>query len=81
MKSLVIDTKNNSYAFNQLSEANYKVQFNQEGMIEILDAHAIKNPDHISQFLVNAGIPPTKLIVKEEDLEAYFMKMVATKEG
>lgn len=50
-------------------------------MIEILDAHAIKNPDHISQFLVNAGIPPTKLIVKEEDLEAYFMKMVATKEG
>jgi ABC-2 type transport system ATP-binding protein len=37
---------------------------------------AIARPDEIATLLVRSGCPPTRLVVEEETLESYFMRMV-----
>ena len=44
-------------------------------MILIEDAQAIEHPDTIAQILVNAGTPPTRLEVEQQNLEEHFMKL------
>lgn len=36
---------------------------------------ALARPDEIVTLLVRAGCPPTQLVTKEEDLEAYFLRL------
>ena len=42
---------------------------------------AIKHPEVIASQLVKAGVPPTQLLVEEEDLEQYFLRMVGIDGG
>jgi ABC-2 type transport system ATP-binding protein len=43
----------------------------------VLDEHrAVHAPDAIANQLVHAGCPPTRLAVEQEDLEAYFLRLV-----
>ncbi len=47
-----------------------------DGSIELKSATAIERPDEISSLLVKAGTPPTQLVVEEEELEQYFLRLV-----
>lgn len=51
------------------------------GEIEIRDAAAIERPDDVAAGLVQAGCPPTMLMVEEEDLEQYFLRLVGQAGG
>jgi ABC-2 type transport system ATP-binding protein len=42
-------------------------------MIE--DVRAIEHPDNIAEIMVNAGIPPTRLAVEQQNLEDHFMQL------
>jgi len=46
------------------------------GIIELEDAASVEKPDDINSLLVNAGMPPTQLMVEEEELEQYFLRLV-----
>jgi ABC-2 type transport system ATP-binding protein len=46
-------------------------------MIMIDDAHAIAYPDEIARLLVDAGTPPTRLAVEQEDLEQHFLRLTS----
>ena len=47
----------------------------QDGTILIEDAQAIEHPDDIAQILVNAGAPPMRLAVKQQNLEDHFLQL------
>ncbi|WP_130860274.1 ABC transporter ATP-binding protein [Gracilibacillus phocaeensis] len=69
---LVIDTRDNDRAVTNLVAA----QINEKGLIEVHDQQAIQTPDQIARLLVDKGIPPTRLSVEAEDLEAYFLRIL-----
>ena len=73
-KRLEIKTRNNEAAQMSLKSAGYKPVM-QDGMILIDNAHAIRHPDDIAQLLVNAGSPPVRLAVEQQDLEAHFLQL------
>ena len=52
-----------------------------DGTIELEDAVSVEHPDDINRLLVNAGTPPTHLMVEEEELEQYFLRLVGMNEG
>ncbi|WP_246516542.1 ABC transporter ATP-binding protein [Salicibibacter cibarius] len=75
-QQLVIDTRNNQSAISQLTTAGYISKINNKGLIETTDRRAIQDPDKISRLLVYKGFPPTKLTVKEENLESHFLNII-----
>ncbi len=52
-----------------------------DGSIELNNLAAVENPDDINRLLVHAGAPPTRLMVEEEELEQYFLRLVGMNGG
>ena len=59
-----------------LLDTGYSCQLSGDGSIVIETGDAIENPDILATLLVNSGNPPTHLVVEEEDLEQYFLRLV-----
>jgi len=59
-----------------LSAAGQPSEALRDGTIELRHASAIDRPDEVNRLLVEAGVPPMQLIVEEEDLEQYFLRLV-----
>lgn len=78
---LVIHTLKNSSAFKKITAIGYSANINKNGHIEMYDKRVIDHPERISSFLVNEGVPPTRLAVEVEDLEAYFLRVIDEKGG
>jgi len=47
-----------------------------DGTITLQDQAAVAHPDEIATQLCRAGHPPTLLVVEEEELERYFLRLV-----
>jgi ABC-2 type transport system ATP-binding protein len=45
------------------------------GALILSETRAIEAPDEMAAILVNAGTPPTRLAVEQEDLEDYFLRL------
>jgi len=73
-KRLEIKTRNPEAAQISLRSAGYKPMM-QDGLILIDNEHAIEHPDDIAQLLVNAGTPPMRLAVEQQDLEEHFLQL------
>ena len=73
-KRLEIKTRNLEAAQVSLQGAGYK-PFQQDGLIVIHDLHAIEHPDDVARILVNAGTPPTRLAVEQQNLEEHFLHL------
>src|SRR6202142_1691784 len=52
-----------------------------DGTIKLEDAASVEHPDDVNSLLVNAGTSPTQLMVEEEELEQYFLRLVGMNEG
>ncbi len=59
-----------------LAAAGEAAEILPDGSIELNSAAAIEHPDDINRMLVEAGYPPTQLLVEEEELEQYFLRLV-----
>ena len=46
-----------------------------DGALILTQAEAIAAPDRVATVLVNAGVPPTRLTIQQEDLEAHFLRL------
>jgi ABC-2 type transport system ATP-binding protein len=53
----------------------------QDGSIELKNGASVERPDDINRLLVEAGTPPTQLVVEEEELEQYFLRLVGMDGG
>ncbi len=61
-----------------LTQAGFAVR-DEEGTILVTDERAIQSPAEVATLLVNAGTPPTRLAVEQEDLEQYFLRLTKEK--
>jgi ABC-2 type transport system ATP-binding protein len=80
-KRLLIQVRDVESAQRTLISAGQPAEILQDGSIEIKDASSIERPDDINRILVNAGTPPTRLVVEEEALEQFFLRLVGMDRG
>lgn len=76
-KHLEIKVRDTAKAHTLLIEANYSTIIS-NGSILVSDARAIEAPDEIARLLVNADIPPTRLVVEQQNLEDHFMQLTSS---
>ena len=74
-RRLAVQTRNLQASQISLQSAGYKFSIS-GGAFLIDDEHAIEHPDDIAQMLVNAGTPPTRLAVEQQNLEEHFMQII-----
>jgi len=75
-RRLLLRARDVESAHRVLIAAGQPAEILQDGTIEIRSASSVERPDDISRLLVNAGTPPTQLMVEEEELEQYFLRLV-----
>lgn len=80
-RRLLVRTRDTEAARLALNNANRPAEIIQDGTLELKDASAIDHPDDIASLLVKAGVPPTHLLVEEEELEHYFLRLVGMNGG
>ena len=77
-RRLVVEARQTAAAQSALEGAGYSVKAENGGLF-ITDTRALEAPDEVATLLVRAGAPPTKLVVEQEDLEAYFLRLTGEK--
>jgi ABC-2 type transport system ATP-binding protein len=74
-RRLVVNTRIPAAAQRALSSAGYTaLEVTPDGII-LHDERALEAPETIATLLVNAGTPPIKLIVAQENLEDHFLRL------
>jgi len=73
-RRLEIKTRDLAAAQRVLNDAGYAVNAN-EDKLSISDRRAIDAPEEVATLLVNAGTPPIRLAVEQENLEDYFLRL------
>ncbi|HET6557008.1 MAG TPA: ABC transporter ATP-binding protein [Prolixibacteraceae bacterium] len=76
IKKLMINTSDNHKALQAMNIEGYKAKINGSGYIETTENRAVAQPEILSSLLVNSGFPPKMIYVDEEDLEAYFLRII-----
>jgi hypothetical protein len=76
IKKLCVNTNDNQKALQILNENGFNASINGNGLIESTEINAIQQPELISALLVKFNVPPKMISVFEEDLEAYFLRMI-----
>jgi len=75
---LVVNVRDIGAAQSALGKAGIRTRSNGKNSLAITDKPSIQNPGKIATLLVEAGCPPTRLIVERGDLESYFLELVGT---
>lgn len=74
-KKLTIKTNDTEKATQVLKDNGFDPVAN-DGKIELKGQDAIRRPDSIATMLVQNHVPPKHLMVEEEDLEHYFLRVI-----
>ena len=77
---LAVDVHNTGVALSALRKAGIGARLDKNNSLVITDKPAMQHPDRIATLLVEAGCPPTRLVVEQGDLESYFLGLVGMKE-
>jgi ABC-2 type transport system ATP-binding protein len=77
---LMIRARDCEVACSVLRHAGYSAEIAVNGAVEIKDSAAIERPDDVATHLVNAGQAPTMLVVEQEGLENYLLRLVGMNE-
>ncbi len=80
-RRLLLRARDVEAAQRALLAAGQPAEIQDDGSIELKNASAIERPDDINALLVNAGTPPTQLLIEEEELEQYFLRLVGMDGG
>jgi ABC-2 type transport system ATP-binding protein len=75
-RRLLVQARDLEAAQRALTAAGQSAEILPDRSIELKNARAVERPDEISSLLVRAGTPPTQLLVEEEELEQYFLRLV-----
>lgn len=80
-RRLLLRVREVETAHRALIAAGQPAEILPDGTIELKTASSIERPDDINSLLVQAGAPPTQLMVEEEELEQYFLRLVGMDKG
>jgi len=75
-RRLLLRTRDMEAARQALATAGHPAEILRDSTLELKDIPSIEHPDDIASLLVHAGDPPTQLMVEEEELEQYFLRLV-----
>ncbi|MGE5139489.1 MAG: ABC transporter ATP-binding protein [Rudaea sp.] len=78
-RRLEIRTRDLEVAQRALTRAGYAVSTADNSLV-LNEERAIEAPENLASLLVQAGTPPFRLAVEQEDLEAYFLRLTEEKE-
>jgi ABC-2 type transport system ATP-binding protein len=74
---LSLATRDDAAAVRALTSAGYSVA-RLDGALTSPDDRAVDAPEEVATLLVTAGCPPLRLVVEQEDLETYFLRIVGS---
>jgi ABC-2 type transport system ATP-binding protein len=80
-RRLLLRVRETEPAQRALIAAGQPAEILPDGSIELISAAAVEHPDEMNSLLVEAGTPPTQLVVEEEELEQYFLRLVGMQGG
>jgi len=80
-RRLLLKTRDAEAACNALREGGRATEILRDGKIELKDENSVAHPEEVATLLVRAGAPPTQLVVEEEELEPYFLRLVGMDGG
>ncbi len=78
-RHLEIKARHLEKAQNVLVQAGFAVKASDRTLF-LYETRPVDTPDEIAALLVNAGVPPTRLAVEQENLEDYFLRLTGEKE-
>ena len=64
-----------------LATAGHSAAILRDGTLELTAIPSVEHPEDVASLLVQAGVPPTQVMVEEEDLEQYFLRLVGMNGG
>lgn len=73
-RRLAVTARDQAKASAVLVGAGYDVKIVDSALL-LHEARAVDAPDDVATLLVNAGAPPTRLAVEQENLEDYFLRL------
>jgi len=77
-RRLLVRARDIETAQRVLSTAGFPGEILSGGTLELNQTIAIEKPDDIASLLVKADTSPTQLLVEEEELEQYFLRLVGS---
>ncbi len=80
-RRLLLRTRDLNGALLALSTAGHPAEFLHDNTLEIKDSYSVDHPDNIVSLLVQTGFPPTYVVVEEEELEQYFLRLIGIDRG
>jgi len=78
-RRLAIRARDLQAAHGVLAQAGFSVKVS-ENTLFLNEPRALDAPDEVATVLVNAGTPPTRLVVEQENLEEHFLRLTREKE-
>jgi len=75
-RRLVVRVRDREAARQALAAAGFQAEELADGSLALGQAGAIERPDDIASALVRGGTPPLQLLLEEEELEDYFLRLV-----
>jgi ABC-2 type transport system ATP-binding protein len=76
IRRLLVRSENTQTAKQALEAEGYSAEILPNDVIVLTEAAAVTYPEKISTLLVNSGNAPRQLLVEEEELEKYFLRLV-----
>jgi ABC-2 type transport system ATP-binding protein len=80
-RRLLVRTRDVESAQQALKASGHLVETLEDGTLELKNESAVERPEDVNSLLVGAGTPPTRLVVEEEELEQYFLRLVGMEGG
>lgn len=77
-KHLMVRTNQQPVAERALKAAGQPYTTGSNGTLNLSSAQAVEHPEEINRLLVEAGAVPSALLVEEEGLEEYFLRLIGT---
>ena len=74
-RRLVVRARDGDTAAAVLRQAGYQAELAADGEISLQDEGALARPDDVATVLVQAGQAPLLLVIQQEDLEQYFLRL------
>jgi ABC-2 type transport system ATP-binding protein len=76
---LRVATRDSHATATVLREAGFSPESNGDAGFSLSDDRAVRRPELIATLLVEAGCPPTHLVVEQDDLETFFLNLVGAR--
>jgi ABC-2 type transport system ATP-binding protein len=81
LRSLVVRTRDSDRAREVLASEGFAVTVEDRGLLRCTDRRALEGPEKLNELLVRAGFPPAMIMIEEEDLEQYFLRVIGRNGG